>query len=152
MKTTGFCAPALALFFALAADRRARRLRPGEKKIKFSHVVAAAGHPKGEAASLFAARVNERMNGRWCVEVYPNSTLFDDNKVLEAMLLGDVQMAAPSLSKMEEYTLKFRLFDLPFLFDDIAAVDRFQNSDAGRRLLRSVEDKGFWGWAFGTTG
>ena len=148
MKTTGFCAPALALFFALAPIAARADCDPGEKKIKFSHVVAAAGHPKGEAASLFAARVNERMNGRWCVEVYPNSTLFDDNKVLEAMLLGDVQMAAPSLSKMEEYTLKFRLFDLPFLFDDIAAVDRFQKSDAGRRLLRSVEDKGLLGLGF----
>ena len=36
------------------------------------------------------------MNGKVCVEVYPNSTLYDDDKVLEAMLQGDVQMAAPS--------------------------------------------------------
>ena len=92
------------------------------------------------------------MNGRWCVEVYPNSTLFDDNKVLEAMLLGDVQMAAPSLSKMEEYTLKFRLFDLPFLFDDIAAVDRFQNRTRGGGFCVRSRTRGFWGWAFGTTG
>ena len=49
--------------------------------------------------------------------VYPNSSLYDDNKVLEAMLQGDVHLAAPSLSKFETFTKKFRLFDLPFVFD-----------------------------------
>jgi hypothetical protein len=56
------------------------------------------------------------MNGKACMEVFPNSTLFDDDKVMEALLLGDVQLAAPSLSKFEAYTKKYRLFDLPFLF------------------------------------
>ena len=31
----------------------------GETVIKFSHVVAAKGNPKGEAAELFAERVNK---------------------------------------------------------------------------------------------
>ena len=47
------------------------------------------------------------------MQVFPNSTLYDDNKVLEAMLQGDVQLAAPSLSKFEKFTKKFRIFDLP---------------------------------------
>jgi len=116
--------------------------------IKFSHVVKEVGHPKGEAAALFAKRVNERMAGKVKVEVYPNSQLFNDDKVLEAMLLGDVQMAAPSLSKFEQYTKKFRIFDLPFLFDDIDAVDRFQSSKAGQNLLRSMESKGLVGLGY----
>lgn len=120
----------------------------GETVIKFSHVVAAKGNPKGEAAELFAERVNKEMNGKACVEVYPNSQLFDDNKVLEAMLLGDVQMAAPSVSKMEDYSLAFQVFDLPFMFDDIAAVDRFQQSPKGQALLHSVEDKGLLGLGY----
>jgi C4-dicarboxylate-binding protein DctP len=61
------------------------------------------------------------MNGKACMEVFPNSTLFDDDKVMEALLLGDVQLAAPSLSKFEAYTLKYRLFDLPFLFGSLIA-------------------------------
>ncbi|RED50844.1 TRAP transporter substrate-binding protein [Aestuariispira insulae] len=116
--------------------------------IKFSHVVAASGHPKGEAAALFAERVNERMKGKVRVEVYPNSQLFNDNKVMEALLLGDVQMAAPSLSKMEKYTKKFRIFDLPFLFKDVNAVDRFQASAEGKALLNAAEGKGVKGLAY----
>ena len=116
--------------------------------IKFSHVTAEAGHPKGEAAKLFADTVNERMKGKVRVEVYPNSQLFNDDKVLEAMLLGDVHMAAPSLSKFENYTKKFRIFDLPFLFEDVNAVDRFQSSEAGQKLLNSMQRKGLQGLAY----
>src|SRR5919106_670885 len=116
--------------------------------IKFSHVVAAQGQPKGEAATEFAERVNEELAGKVKVEVYPNSQLYNDDKVLQAMLLGDVQMAAPSLSKFEQYTLKYRIFDLPFLFQDIEAVDRFQASDAGQELLGAMEDKGLKGVAY----
>ena len=51
---------------------------PGETAIKFSHVSPASGHPKGEAVAELARRVNHRMNGRFCVQVYPDSVLYDD--------------------------------------------------------------------------
>ncbi|CAG0910696.1 unnamed protein product [Cyprideis torosa] len=88
------------------------------------------------------------MNGTACMEVFPNSTLYDDDKVIEAMLNGDVQMAAPSLSKFEIFTKKFRIFDLPFLFKDIDAVDAFQNSDAGQAMKDSMRKRGLQGLAF----
>ncbi len=125
---------------------------PGETEIKFAHVTNADKHPKGIAAALFASRVNEELDGRVCVEVFPNSTLYDDDKVLEAMLAGDVQLAAPSVSKFETFTKKFRLFDLPFIFTDIAAVDRYQASEDGAELLTSMERKGLTGLAFWHSG
>jgi len=65
--------------------------QPGEIVIKFSHVTNTDKHPKGIAASLLEERVNKEMDGKACMEVFPNSTLYDDNKVLEALLQGDVQ-------------------------------------------------------------
>ncbi len=120
----------------------------GEMVIKFSHVTNTDKHPKGIAASLLEKRVNEEMDGIACMQVFPNSTLYDDNKVLEALLSGDVQLAAPSLSKFEKFTKKFRVFDLPFIFEDIQAVDRFQNSEAGQKLKNSMRRKGLVGLAF----
>ena len=124
----------------------------GETVVKFSHVVAAKGHPKGEAAERLAQRVNDEMNGKLCVEVYPNTTLYDDDKVMEALLLGGVQLAAPSLSKFEAYTKKYRLFDLPFLFQDLGAVERFAGSDAGKGLLHAMDDVGFVGLGYWSSG
>jgi C4-dicarboxylate-binding protein DctP len=120
----------------------------GETVIKFSHVTNTDKHPKGIAATLLAERVNKEMNGKACMEVFPNSSLYDDNKVLEALLAGDVQLAAPSLSKFEKFTKKFRLFDLPFLFEDINAVDRFQTSDDGQKLKDAMTKRGLKGLAF----
>ena len=121
---------------------------PGETVVKFSHVTNTDKHPKGIAATLLAERVNTEMNGSMCMEVYPNSSLYDDNKVLEAMLNGDVQLAAPSLSKFEKFTKQFRIFDLPFMFTDIAAVDRFQAGPAGRKMLSSMTRRGLQGLAY----
>jgi C4-dicarboxylate-binding protein DctP len=125
---------------------------PGEEVVKFAHVVAATGHPKGEAATDLANRVNEQLNGKMCVQVFPNSQLFDDDKVMEALLLGDVQLAAPSLSKFEAYTKKYRLFDFPFLFPSNAAVQTFIDSEAGEELLNAMEDKGFVGLGYWING
>lgn len=115
--------------------------------IKFSHVVA-ENTPKGRGANLLKQKVEERLGDRVKVEVYPNSQLFSDGKVLGAMLLGDVHLAAPSLSKFKQYTGKLQVFDLPFLFDDINAVDRFQKSETGQMLLDSMRDKGLQGLAY----
>jgi len=121
---------------------------PGEIVIKFAHVTNADKHPKGIAATLLAKRINEEMNGKACMEVFPNSTLYDDNKVLEAMLQGDVQLAAPSLSKFEKFTKKFRIFDLPFMFESIGAVDAFQSSASGQAMKDSMQKRGLQGLAF----
>jgi C4-dicarboxylate-binding protein DctP len=118
-----------------------------EITIKFSHVVA-ENTPKGQMANKFRDLVNERLAGKVKVEVYPNSQLFSDGKVLEAMLLGDVQIAAPSLSKFKKYTKKLQVFDLPFLFKDMNAVEKFQQGPAGQKLLQAAKKKGLYGLGY----
>jgi C4-dicarboxylate-binding protein DctP len=125
---------------------------PGERVVKFSHVTGGTTHPKVVAANNFAARVNKELNGVLCVEVYPNSTLFGDSKELEALLLGDVQFLAPSLSKFGSYTKKLGVFDLPFIFKDMDAAIRFTNSKVGKSLLNSMEGVGFVGLGYWMSG
>jgi C4-dicarboxylate-binding protein DctP len=139
---------AVAIAIGLGAGAAYAQCDSGETVVKFSHVVAEQGHPKGEAAAALAERVNSEMDGTLCMEVYPNTQLYNDDKVLQAMLLGDVQMAAPSLSKFEQYTLQYRIFDLPFLFEDIEAVDRFQQSETGQEMLTAMADKGLVGLGY----
>ncbi len=127
-------AAATALALTVTANAASAACDEGEIVIKFSHVTNTDKHPKGIAASLLQQRVNDEMNGKACMEVFPNSTLYNDDQVLEALLQGDVQMAAPSLSKFEQFTKVFRIFDLPFMFKNIAAVDDFQNSDTGQAM------------------
>ncbi len=119
--------------------------------IKFSHVVA-DNTPKGQGAILFKKMTEEQLAGKVKVEVYPNSQLFGDGKEMEALLLGDVQLIAPSLSKFDRYTKQIQVFDLPFLFNDIAAVHRFHNSPTGKSILNSLTKKGLTGLAYWDNG
>ncbi len=115
--------------------------------IKFSHVVAEAT-PKGQGAIKFKEVAEKLLPGKVEVQVFPSSQLFGDAKELEALLLGDVQFIAPSLSKFDRYTKKIQVFDLPFLFDDIAAVDRFQQGKDGKALLDAMQSKGLQGLGY----
>ncbi len=115
--------------------------------VKFSHVVA-ENTPKGQGALKFKELAEKKLPGKVQVQVFPSSQLFGDAKELEALLLGDVQFIAPSLSKFDRYTKKIQLFDLPFLFDDIEAVDRFQSSAKGQELLTSMKNRGLVGLAY----
>ncbi|MEM1267622.1 MAG: DctP family TRAP transporter solute-binding subunit [Pseudomonadota bacterium] len=143
---------AAAALFALAGTPVLAACDPGEMVIKFSHVTNASPHPKGVAATLLQERVNAEMDGTACMEVYPNSTLYNDDQVLEAMLNGDVQLAAPSLSKFEAFTKVFRIFDLPFMFKNLDAVDAFQASETGQAMKSSMERRGLKGLAFWHSG
>ena len=115
--------------------------------VKFSHVVA-ENTPKGQGAVKFKELAEKALPGKVQVQVFPSSQLFGDAKELEALLLGDVQFIAPSLSKFDRYTKKIQVFDLPFLFDDIAAVDRFQSGPKGQELLASMKNRGLVGVAY----
>jgi len=141
-----------ALTLAVAAASANAACDAGEVVVKLSHVTGGTTHPKVVAANNFAERVNSELNGRMCMEVYPNSTLFGDSKELEALLLGDVQVLAPSLSKFGSYTKKLGVFDLPFIFEDMDAAIRFTNSTTGKDLLNSMNDVGFVGLGYWMSG
>jgi C4-dicarboxylate-binding protein DctP len=115
--------------------------------IKFSHVVAEQT-PKGQGALKFKELAEKKLPGKVQVQVFPSSQLFGDAKELEALLLGDVQFIAPSLSKFDRYTKKIQVFDLPFMFDDIDAVDRFQSGPQGKALLESMKSRGLLGLGY----
>ncbi|MCK6432798.1 MAG: TRAP transporter substrate-binding protein [Burkholderiaceae bacterium] len=115
--------------------------------IKYSHVVADQT-PKGQAALKFKELAEKALPGKVTVQVFPNSQLFGDGKEMEALLLGDVQIIAPSLAKFGKYTKVLQIFDLPFLFDDIAAVDRFQGGPKGQAMLDSMKSKGIKGLGY----
>ncbi|MCD6674145.1 MAG: TRAP transporter substrate-binding protein [Burkholderiaceae bacterium] len=134
-------AGAVALSFSVGAYAQ------GPMVIKFSHVVAEAT-PKGQGALKFKEIAEKLLPGKVQVQVFPSSQLFGDAKEVEALLLGDVQFIAPSLSKFDRYTKKIQLYDLPFLFDDIEAVDRFQQSKDGQDLLGSMKNRNLLGLAY----
>ena len=115
-------------------------------------MTALQGHPKGEAALELQRQVNEQMNGAYCMEVFGNAELYDDDVVFDRLLDGEVQMAAPSASKFGKYSDVLQLFDVPFIFDSALHVMEFLDTDAAAKMLTTIEDDGFTVLGFWTNG
>ncbi|WP_249741890.1 MULTISPECIES: TRAP transporter substrate-binding protein [Thalassospira] len=134
----------LAAGVAAAALLGSNLAASAQEVIKFAHVVA-PNTPKGQGADYFKKRAEEILGDKVKIEIYPNSQLFDDSKVLAAILRGDVQFGAPSLAKFGKWTKKLQVYDLPFLFKDMDAVSCFQNGEKGQELLGAMSSKGLTG-------
>ncbi|KUM44596.1 DctP family TRAP transporter solute-binding subunit [Pseudomonas sp. EpS/L25] len=119
--------------------------------IKFAHVVN-DDTPKGRGALQFQKLVQERLGGQVKIEVYPNSTLVGDADELEALKANKVQLLAPSVSKLNGLAKGLQVYDLPYLFDNLEAVKRFQRRDKSRELLGSLVAHGITGLGYWNNG
>jgi C4-dicarboxylate-binding protein DctP len=143
-------------YLALIAALAALALSPARAEepiiIKFSHVVA-PDTPKGKAAEKFKELAEQKTQGRVKVEVYPNSQLYKDKEELEALQLGAVQMLAPSVSKFGPLGIKeFEVFDLPYIFPDVAALRKVSDGPIGKALFKKLEPKGILGLGYWDNG
>ena len=111
-------------------------------EIRFSHV-SSESHHKGRMAIKFTQLIEQRLGDKFSVKVFPNSELYD-NDVLDALFGGDVELAAPSISKIRKYSSRYQVFDLPFLFSSPKASKRFTEREYGDRLLRSLRQSGIY--------
>jgi C4-dicarboxylate-binding protein DctP len=146
MRQIRFVVVALAVLMMGAAPALAKPI-----VIKFCHVVA-VDTPKGQAAEYFKKLVEERSDGKMKVEVYPNSSLFDDKDVMEPLMTNAIQMAAPAFSKFTKFAPQLQLFDLPFLFNDPDHLHKVTTGAVGKKVLSVVGRKGLVGLAFWDNG
>jgi C4-dicarboxylate-binding protein DctP len=140
------------LFAVLLAAVVANAAAQSPIVIKFSHVVT-NDTTKGKGALKFKELAEERTKGKVKVDVFPNSQLYKDKEEIEALQLGAVQMLAPAVSKFGPLGLReFEAFDLPYLFDDAAELDKVTQGPIGKGLLKKLESKGIVGLAFWDNG
>jgi C4-dicarboxylate-binding protein DctP len=120
--------------------------------VRFSHVVS-DDTPKGQMALQFKKLVEQRSQGRIRVDVYPDSQLYGDDDEMEALRLGAVELLAPSLSKFGNTGIpEMEVFDLPFLFDNLAQVRAVTQGSVGRRLLQRLDLQQMTGLGFLNSG
>jgi len=117
------------------------------QKLIFSHVVG-ADTPKGKMARLFKDIVETKLGDRYEVVIHENASLMSDVEAVDAIAEGRIHFAAPALSKFTRYTEKLKVFDLPFLFRDMKAVNRFQESETGQSLLTTMKNEGIVGLGY----
>ncbi len=139
MKSLVAAGVAAGLIFGVAGMVSAKPI-----KIRFSHVVAPTT-PKGQAADMFARLANERLKGKVEVQVFPNSQLYTDKKVLDALSSGSVEMAAPSTAKFTSWVPQLQLFDLPFMFKNRQVLYQTMDGEVGKKMFKLLGKKNMLG-------
>ncbi|KGR78517.1 DctP family TRAP transporter solute-binding subunit [Ureibacillus manganicus] len=119
--------------------------------IKFSHVVA-ENTPKGIAAEKFARLVEEKSNGRMVVQVYPNGMLYNDVNELQALKEGDIQMIAPTFSKMTDYLPNWQVLDLPFIIENEKQLKKVLTGSFSEKLIAELDGLNIKGLTFWSNG
>ncbi|OLN21251.1 C4-dicarboxylate ABC transporter [Domibacillus antri] len=119
--------------------------------IRFSHVVA-ENTPKGLAAQKFAELVSEKTNGQVKVDIFQNGILYSDGEEYEALKRGDVEMIAPSFSKLIDTVPQWKVLDLPFIFNRASQVEAVFAGQTSERLLSMIKDNEVKGLAFWSNG
>lgn len=115
--------------------------------LRFSHVVA-ENTPKGQAVLKFSQLVAERSNNQIIVEISPNGLLYNDNNELQALKNNDVQMIAPTFSKLTTEAPSWQVLDLPYLFQTNEEIERVFSSDLSSALLKELDDPAIKALAF----
>ncbi len=136
-----------AAVLALSAGVAVAACDPGERVLSFHHTSPDRGSARGEAARALADRVNFDLNGRACMQVVAEADDHTEATVAEALREGRFDFAAADTAVLGAMNPRFRIYDLPFLFDGIEAVLAFDASGTGRDLLGEMAGEGLVGLA-----
>lgn len=119
--------------------------------LTFSHVVS-NNTPKGMAADKFAEIVAEKSDGNIKIVVFSNGSLYSDIEEIRAVKEGNVDIIAPSTSKLGMLNPAWGVLDLPFIFPSYEAINEGLDGFIGQSLLSSVKGEGLIGMAHWSNG
>ncbi len=105
-------------------------------------------HPVHIAMQYMADRVAEASHGSMMIRIYPGGQLGSEQQNVELLQLGSLAMTKVSAAVMEGFSEDYKVLGLPYLFKDKAHYFKVCDSDIGKQILTSTDDKWLRGLAF----
>jgi len=96
--------------------------------------------------------LEERSNGRFAVEIFPNAQMGGEREITESVQMGSITISAPSVGQLSNFSEALKVFDLPFIFKDKETAYKVLDGEVGTELLKGLESSGFIGLGFGENG
>lgn len=105
-------------------------------------------HPVHKGMVRMAELVEEKSDGKMEVRIYPNEQLGTERETLELLQIGSLDFTKVSSAVMESFSPTFRVFGIPFMFEDIDHMHRVLDGDIGREILDAAEPYRIVGLAY----
>jgi C4-dicarboxylate-binding protein DctP len=117
------------------------------KEFKLSNQLPPSHHIS-KGMDVFAEKVNEYSSGEIRVQVFHSAQLFKDTEIVEAIQEGLVELGLVPVNKWSGMVPAADIFEMPFVFQDLASPQKFVEAGAGELLDGEFNKKGakvvFW--------
>lgn len=99
-----------------------------------------SSHSVHKAMVFMAERVDEESKGKIRIDIYPGQQLGSERELLELLQIGSVDITKVSSSVIEGFDPVYKIFSVPFLFEDEAHRFKVFDGQIGRELLEAGEN------------
>jgi len=112
--------------------------RSKPKVLKLAHGLS-VDHPVHLSMEFMARRLAETSEGKLTLQIYPSSQLGGERQCLELLQIGSLAMTKVSAAVLENFSPDYRVFGLPYLFQDRAHTYAVLDGPIGQDLLVGIE-------------
>ncbi len=104
------------------------------------------------AAEKFAELVNERTNGEYKIEIYPNGVLGGESDMLDSMSMDMLDLGIITSGPFVNFCKEMGVLDMPFLFANNEEAYKILDGEIGQELLDKLESANLKGLAYAERG
>lgn len=97
-------------------------------------------HPVHRALEFLNEELIKNSNGKMDLKIYPNGQLGSEREVLELIQIGSVGMTKVSAGTMANFSPKYRVLGVPYLFKDSDHGWRVLEGEIGKEILDSGKE------------
>jgi len=119
--------------------------------LKMAYALSTNSH-YGAGAAAFAKSIEASSNGQFKIQQFPNSALGGEREVIEGLQLGTIDLAIVSTGATLNFVPDTGVFDLPFLFRDLAHARKVLDGPIGQKMLAKFPSHGLIALAWGEQG
>lgn len=123
---------------AIAATVRGGPALADDKTVLKASDVHPEGYPTVEAVENLGKKLEAATNGRLSVQMYASMQLGGEKETIEQTQLGATQIVRCSVGTLGPVVDDINIFNLPFVFRDVAHMRKVVDGDVGQELLDKV--------------
>ncbi|AVX06226.1 TRAP transporter substrate-binding protein [Maritalea myrionectae] len=106
------------------------------------------GYPTVAAVQYMGELLEERSNGRICVEVFHSAQLGEEKDTIEQTQLGVIDLNRVSLGPFNNIIEETKVFSLPYIFRGTDHMHKVVDGEVGESILNEFSNHGLVGLAY----
>ncbi|MFC5590075.1 TRAP transporter substrate-binding protein [Sporosarcina soli] len=125
----------------------------GDKRIISIATVQTDDHSITKALYEFKDYIEENLGDKFEIRIFNNAVMGGNTEAIELLQMGSLDIVATSGSNLESFASEYKIFGLPYLFNDEASFRKVMNDeDFIKEIYNATIDDGILGVAWFANG